>query len=431
MKTAPITLNRAVAIDIAERPPAAFDDVTLADAQTIIDEVRTGGERALRSYAGRFDDLPTDAPILLARADLDQYAASIDADLRSALACAAERIQRFALAQKRALAPVTIDTDFGQIGHTIEPVQSAGCYVPAGRFPLPSTALMTVIAAKTAGVERVIVATPRLNPVTFAAASIAGADGLLLAGGAQAIAALAYGFEDFPPVNIIVGPGNKYVTAAKHIVSRDVGIDMLAGPSELLVIADDTACPETIAADLLAQAEHDTDARVTLVTPDDQLADAVDSALNEQLESLPTADVARTALENARTIVVTDLEEALRVTDRLAPEHLQVITKDATTLARQVRNAGAIFIGAASAEVFGDYGLGPNHTLPTGGTARTSAGLSVFNFLRPRTWMRIDPEANLEPLIAETATLARTEGLEAHARAAEARTAMLSRTGPA
>jgi phosphoribosyl-ATP pyrophosphohydrolase/phosphoribosyl-AMP cyclohydrolase/histidinol dehydrogenase len=284
---------------------------------------------------------------------------------------------------------------------------------------------MTAVTARAAGVGEVWVASPRPAQITLAAAAVAGADGLLAVGGAHAIAALAYGIGGPPTCDVVVGPGNRWVTAAKKVVAGDVGIDMLAGPSELVVLADASADPEVVAADLLAQAEHDPEALPVLVTTDAALADAVDHALRSQLEDLPTRDIAVAALGNGFAVVAGTLEEALAVCDRLAPEHLQVLTRDAEEVARRLAHYGGLFIGGASAEVFGDYGIGPNHTLPTGGVARFKGGLSVFDFLRIRTWLRMDHGADAAAAARDAAALARLEGLEAHARAAERRLSVL------
>jgi phosphoribosyl-ATP pyrophosphohydrolase/phosphoribosyl-AMP cyclohydrolase/histidinol dehydrogenase len=275
---------------------------------------------------------------------------------------------------------------------------------------------MTAVTARAAGVEFVIVASPRPTTVTLAAAAVAGADAFLAVGGAQAIAAMAYGVG-VVPCDVIVGPGNRWVTAAKKLVSGAVRIDMLAGPSELVVLADAHADPGLVAADLLAQAEHDPDALPMLVTTSSELADAVDIELRVQLETLPTAEVAREACRQGFSVVVPDLAAGVAVCDRLAPEHLALHLEDAASVSP--KHYGAVFIGARAAEVLGDYGAGPNHVLPTGGTARSEGGLSVANFLRCRTWLRIDGPA--PELVADAAVLGRLEGLEAHARSAERR----------
>lgn len=277
---------------------------------------------------------------------------------------------------------------------------------------------MTAVTARVAGVETVWVASPKPTDHTLAAASIAGADALLAVGGAQAISAFAYGAA-VPVCDVIVGPGNRFVTAAKQLVSGRVRIDMLAGPSELLVLADHTADPVIVAADLLAQAEHDPDAVPVLVSLDADLINAVNVAISTQLRDLPTATTARAALDNGFAVLAPDLDAAIRLCDSLAPEHLEVLTEDCERVARRLTNYGGLFIGAGSAEVFGDYGVGPNHTLPTGGTGRFCGGLSVFDFLAIRTWMRLDDDP--AELVRDAAALGRMEGLEAHARAAEKR----------
>jgi phosphoribosyl-ATP pyrophosphohydrolase/phosphoribosyl-AMP cyclohydrolase/histidinol dehydrogenase len=280
---------------------------------------------------------------------------------------------------------------------------------------------MTVVTARAAGVSSVWAASPRPTDVTLAAAAIAGADGLLAVGGAQAIGALAFGLGPIPPSDLIVGPGNRWVTGAKHLVSDRVGIDMLAGPSELVVLADDSAEARTIAADLLAQAEHDTDAVPILVTTSRSLAAEVNAELSRQLDTLPTRSTAEQALKNGRVFVVPDLDAAIKACNALAPEHLEIMTRDPASVAPRLRHCGAIFIGPGAAEVLGDYGAGPNHVLPTGGTARFTAGLSVLTFLRVRTWLQIDNPAASRPLTRDAVSLARAESLEAHARAGEVR----------
>src|SRR6267142_6532846 len=253
------------------------------------------------------------------------------------------------------------------------------------------------------------------------AGSFAGADGVLAVGGAQAIAALAFGAGHIAPCDVIVGPGNRYVTAAKQLVGARVAIDMLAGPSELVVFADASASPAVIAGDLLAQAEHDPDAVPILVTLDPTHPGRVDSELARQLADLPTAEVARAALANGGVVVVATLEEGIAACDALAPEHLELCLQDATALAPRLAHFGALFIGAGSGEVLGDYGAGPNHVLPTAGTARSKGGLPVYTFLRVRTRLRLDDSAAARPLIEDAAWFGRVEGLEAHARSAERR----------
>ncbi len=412
-------LRRVKPTEIARlnRPPV--DDATLDATRAIVAEVREGGEAAVRRYAERFGERTPEQPLVLGRAEIDATVAALRGDDRAVLERAAARIDAFARAQRDAIRDIEVAVPGGRAGHTVVPVQAAGCYAPGGRYPLPSSALMTAVTARVAGCERVIVATPGAHPVTVAAAGIAGADVVLTVGGAHGIAALAYGFEGLDPVDLIAGPGNRWVTAAKQLVSGVVGIDMLAGPSELLVIADDHADPVTVAADLLAQAEHDTDARPILVCRSEAFASSVDAELARQLETLSTAETARVAVANGFACICTSDDEMVAVSDRVAPEHLEILTANADELAGRLRHAGALFIGSGSAEVMGDYGIGPNHTLPTGGTARFRAGLSVMDFLRPRSWLRLDaPDAEL---VRDTVRLAEMEGLAGHAASARRR----------
>jgi phosphoribosyl-ATP pyrophosphohydrolase/phosphoribosyl-AMP cyclohydrolase/histidinol dehydrogenase len=406
--------------DVKALARPAVDAETLTAAARIVSDVRTGGEAALRGYAERFDALAPDAPLLLDRAALKAAWDALPADQQALLERTRDRIEFFAEAQRGALVDLTVEIEGGRAGHTVSPVERAGCYAPGGRFPLPSSVLMTAVTARVAGVSHVIVASPRPAPVTLAAAYIAGADALLPCGGAQAIAALAHGAGPVPACDVIVGPGNRWVTAAKQLVAGSVGIDMLAGPSELVVLAtaDANADPETIAADLLGQAEHDPDALPILVTTDAALPARVNAALARQLDTLPTADTARPAVAQGFAVVCADVDAAIAVCDALAPEHLEVLMPDAERHLRRFKHYGGLFLGHGAAEVLGDYGAGPNHVLPTGGTARVTGGLSVFTFLRVRTWLAMDTPA---PLARDAAALARLEGLEAHARSAEKR----------
>jgi phosphoribosyl-ATP pyrophosphohydrolase/phosphoribosyl-AMP cyclohydrolase/histidinol dehydrogenase len=281
---------------------------------------------------------------------------------------------------------------------------------------------MTVIPARVAGVRDVVVASPRPSALMLAAAAVADADQLLAVGGAQAIAALAYGAGAIAPCDVVVGPGNRFVTAAKQCVAADVAIDFLAGPSELLVVADDSADARVVAADLLAQAEHDEEAQPLLLARHESIVAAVERELERQLPTLATAATARAALEShGGAILAKDADEALRIVDAIAPEHLELHVRDADDFGARVRHFGALFVGARSAEVLGDYGAGPNHVLPTGGSARFRGGLSVLDFLRARTWLRMDESGDNDELARDAVALARLEGLEGHARAAELR----------
>lgn len=414
-------LRRVSPEAVTSQDREAVDATTLAAAGAIVEEVRRRGEPALRTYAEKFDGLVPGGALVVDRAALEKALAELPESTRALLERTARRITCFAQAQRDCLQPLTLPIPGGAAGHRLSPVSRAGCYAPGGRFPLPSSVLMTAITARVAGVPEVWVASPRPGPVVLAAAAIAGADALLCAGGAQAIAALAYGVGPVPACDVIVGPGNRWVTAAKKLVMGKVMIDMLAGPSELVVLADDSAQPAMVAADLLGQAEHDADAVPILVTTHAPLIDAVEQEIHRQLASLPTADTARAALANGFAVVARDLGEAVSLCDRLAPEHLELHVAEAEAVALRVNHYGGLFVGSQSAEVLGDYGAGPNHVLPTGGTARSTGGLSVLTFLRVRTWLRIDDPVAARSLYDDAVALAQIEGLVAHGRSAAAR----------
>ncbi len=406
--------------DLGEIRVEPLDEVTRAVAAHIVDDVRARGWEALVSHATRLGDAKPGDTLVLRRDALEEAYRTLPEADQGLLTRTAERIRSFALIQKKALSEIAAPVGGGRAGHEVVPIERAGCYAPGGRFPLPSSVLMTAVTARAAGVSTVWVASPRPAQVTLAAAFVAGADGLLAVGGAQAIGALAFGAGEIPACDAIVGPGNRWVTAAKQRVAGHVAIDMLAGPSELLILADDTADPALVAADLLAQAEHDTDALPVLVSLDPTLPERVRAELAKQIETLPTADTARAALLHGFAVIEPDLHKAVEIVDRIAPEHLQILLADPGLAADRTRHAGALFLGPKSAEVLGDYGAGPNHVLPTSRGARSRAGLSVFTFLRIRTWMELSDPAEVA---RDAAALARLEGLEAHARAAEMRIA--------
>lgn len=408
----PLPVKAAAQIVSEHRSPVSVE--ILNQASDIVETVRAEGEPALRRYSEGFGDITEGQQIVLGRNDLLEAVEGLDGETLDLLERVANRVRRFATAQLGSLTSLDFAVDGGRAGHSLNPVRSVGAYAPGGRHPLPSSVLMTVIPAEVAGVEQVWVASPRPTPVTLAAAGIAGADGLITIGGAQAIAALAFGTLS-PACDMVVGPGNAWVTAAKKHLYGQVGIDGLAGPSEIVVIADHIADPNLVAADLLAQAEHDPMAQPILIATDAALLDAVQLGLSLQLEDLPTASVARSALSRGFAVVVDSVVDAVSISDHLAPEHLALHVADPDELSKQLSAYGSLFIGDASAEALADYGVGPNHVLPTGGGARFQSGLSVFTFLRTPTWLRID-----DPTVtaSDAALLARLEGLEAHARAA-------------
>lgn len=396
----------------------AVDRESLEAARSILGEVEAGGESALRKCAERFGDLAPGAPMVLGKSELESAFLSLGTEERGVLERTAARIRSFAEAQKNALGPAELELPGGRAYQDVSPVERAACYAPGGRYPLPSSVLMTAVTARVAGVPMVWVASPKPASITLAAAHVAGADALLAVGGAQAIGALAYGAGIVPAFDVIVGPGNRFVTAAKQLVSGRVKIDMLAGPSELVVLADDSADPRVIAADLLAQAEHDPDARPYLITTSRSLIDRVNRELGAQLATLPTRSIAEVALGKGFAVHGSSVQAAIAATNQLAPEHLELMVQNAAQVVPELRHFGGLFVGAGSAEVLGDYGAGPNHVLPTGGTARFSGGLSVFHFLRIRTVLELEAKDVDPRLVDDAVRLARLEGLEAHARSA-------------
>ena len=391
-----------------------------AAAAEILDGVRGGGDAALLGYTERFDGHALSAHTLRVPADEIAMAAErIDSETLSALQTAAERIRAF---HERTL-PADLDyTDAAgvRLGARWRPVAAAGLYVPGGTAAYPSSVLMNAIPAKVAGVGRLVMVNPtpagRADPLVLAAASIAGVDEIYRVGGAQAVGALAYGTETIAPVDKIVGPGNAYVAAAKRRVFGTVGIDMIAGPSEILVLADGGNDPDWIAIDLLSQAEHDTSAQAILITDDAAFADAVSAAVDRQLESLPRREIAGASWRDHGAIIrVGRLDEAPALIDRIAPEHLELAVAEPEALAERVGNAGAIFMGRFTPEAVGDYVAGPNHVLPTSGSARFSSGLGVLDFLKRTSLVACDSDS-LARIGPAAVALARAEGLGAHAR---------------
>jgi histidinol dehydrogenase len=408
------------------RRRALFDresgvDAVRGDVRDIVARVREEGDAALREFSEEFDG------VTVGNLDVTDRAAravgAVDDDLLAAIETAAGNIRAF---HERQL-PEDWRADFGgrELGRRFRPVGSAGVYAPGGTAAYPSSALMGVIPAKVAGVEHVAVATPpaeELNPATLAAIEVAGADAVYQVGGAQAVAALACGTETVPATDVVVGPGNRWVTAAKAEVRGDVGIDFLAGPSELLVLADGTADPELVAADLLAQAEHDTDASVVAVTADGDLARAVVEEVEHQIDGHERRDVIEGALgsDASGVFLARSMSEAALFAEEYAAEHLAILAEDDEALLDRIDSAGSAFLGPYSPVAAGDYASGPNHILPTGGRARLVGGLSVDTFLRSTTVQRVSGDG-LRELRGTITALARAEGLEAHAESVERR----------
>ncbi|SLN31273.1 histidinol dehydrogenase [Oceanibacterium hippocampi] len=386
----------------------------------ILAAVRERGDAALIDYTKRFDRLDVTAGTLAIGADeIAEAAARVPAAQRDALARAAERIEAY---HSRQLPQDFrfVDADGVSLGQRWSAVAAAGIYVPGGTAAYPSSVLMNAIPARIAGVERVVMVVPtpdgRLNPLVLAAAQLAGATEIYRIGGAQAVAALAYGTATIAPVDKIVGPGNAWVAAAKRQVFGTVGIDMIAGPSEILVVADGQNDPAWIAVDLLSQAEHDSAAQSILITDDAGFADRVEAALARELAMLPRREIAADSIaRHGAIILVDDLADAPALVDRIAPEHLELAVDDCEALAERIRHAGAIFLGRHTPEAIGDYVAGSNHVLPTARSARFSSGLSVLDFMKRTSIVRCDP-ASLAAIGPAAVALAEAEGLGAHAR---------------
>ena len=396
------------------------------DVEAIVAAVVRGGDAALRAYTTRFDRLDPSLPLRIGEDEVEAACARVPAELRDALAIAAVRIGAFHRDQLPADREMVDDLGV-RMGLRWRPLDAVGLYVPGGTAAYPSSVLMNALPARIAGVGRLVMAVPApdgaLDPLVLAAARLAGVDEIFRIGGAQAIAALAYGTQTIAPVDKIVGPGNAYVAEAKRQVFGKVGIDMIAGPSEIVVVADGAQDAEWIAADLLSQAEHDPLAQAILITDSEALAAAVAAAVQRQLASLPRQNIAAASWRDHGAIVlVADLARAPALVDRLAPEHLELLVADPAAMAARVRHAGAIFLGPWTPEVIGDYLGGPNHVLPTSRSARFASGLSVFDFLK-RTTLLGCSEASFAALAPAAAALARAEGLAGHARAVELRLA--------
>ncbi len=390
-----------------------------AKVTEIIADVRSRGDSALVDYSVRFDGFNLTADQLrLTSGEIAEAAADCPAGTRAALAFAAKRIEDFHAEQMPAGIDYS-DTAGVRLGARWNAISAAGLYVPGGTAAYPSSVLMNAIPAKVAGVARIamVVPTPKgaLNPVVMAAAEIAGIDEIYRIGGAQAVAALAYGTGSIAPVDKIVGPGNEWVAEAKRQVFGTVGIDMIAGPSEILVVADGANRPDWIAADLMSQAEHDTAAQAILITDDAAFADRTAAAVDKLLETLPRRDIAAASWQAHGAIVVVDsLDQAAALVDRIAPEHLELAVAEPEALFDKISHAGAVFLGRHTPEAAGDYVAGPNHVLPTSGSARFASGLSVHDFLKRTSFAACDA-ASLAKIGPAAVTLAEAEGLDAHA----------------
>lgn len=426
----------AVPSIVLDRIAATFGERINAEeaVRRILRDVRSRGDAALREWSAKLDGFPADAPIRVPAEALSAALETLDPETRAALEVAADRIREFYRRQ-----PLTswFTNDLGgTLGQFIRPIQRVGLYVPGGTAPLPSSVLMSAIPAQVAGVKDIVIVTPPLrqpaqlpitnyqftvSPIILAACALCGVKEVYAMGGAQAIAAIAYGTESVPAVDKIFGPGNLFVTLAKRQVFGAVGIDGLAGPTETVVIADENAKPAWVAADLLAQAEHDVLASAILLTPSRKLAEAVQVEVGRQMETLPRADILAQSLPGQSGIVITkDLDQAAALNNAYAPEHLCLAVADPWALSEKISNAGGIFMGEHSFEVLGDYVAGPSHVMPTGGSARFASPLNVWDFVHIISLIALNPAttAQIAPLAAR---IARAEGLEAHARSADCR----------
>ncbi len=405
-----------------EIPEDFFSKIEFENIETvaqIIKDVRENKDSAVRKYCEKFGDgIIND--FKLTQEEINNAIKETDTKTLEAINFAIKNVEEFAKAQLNSIKELEININSNILGHRIIPIESAGCYIPGGNYPLPSSAIMTIVPAKVAGVKRIIAVSPKIKPVTIAAAALAGADEIYKIGGVQAIAAMAYGTETIKKVNKITGPGNKFVTSAKKQVFGECGIDFLAGPSEVLIIADDSANPEYIAADMLAQCEHDKDARAFLICFSKEFAQKVNEKAVEYLKTLPTKEIASVSYGKSSAVIVSSIEEAVNTANNKAPEHLELCFKNAENAANRFANYGSLFIGNYSAEVFGDYVSGTNHTLPTNQVSKYSGGLSVFDYIKIQTYQIIKKES-ISPIIKNASILAKEEGLFAHKLAADIR----------
>jgi len=398
----------------------------LNTVEEIINTIRSKGDKALIDYSIKFDGVKAKsmADLMISQEELEKSFNDLSDKQKNAITIAAERVKAYHLKQNQQTWSYT-EEDGTMLGQKITPLDRVGLYVPGGKASYPSSVLMNAIPAKVAGVEEVIMVVPTLNGKTnqlvLAAAYISGVDMVITVGGAQAIAALAYGTESVPKVDKIVGPGNIYVAMAKRAVFGQVGIDMIAGPSEILIICDGNTDPDWIAMDLFSQAEHDEDAQSILLCPDLAFIDKVEKSIEKLLPSMDRKDIIKTALKNRGALIHTkDMDEAIAISNRIAPEHLELSVENPEALLDSIKHAGAIFMGKYTCEALGDYCAGPNHVLPTSGTARFSSPLGVYDFQKKSSLIMASREsANTLGIVA--ATLAEGEGLQAHAQSARYR----------
>lgn len=388
----------------------------ISSVDEIIEEVKNNGDSAVRKYTEKFDGKIENLEVT--KPEIEEALKTLPAEVIDAIKLSIKNVKTFAEAQLNSVKEFEIQNCGIKLSQKIIPLERTGAYVPGGNYPLPSSAIMSIVPAKVAGVKEVIMCSPKIQPATIAAGYLAGADRIFRVGGVQAIAAMAYGTQTIPKVDKITGPGNKFVTFAKKQVFGVCGIDFLAGPSEVMVIADESANPKFVAADFLAQCEHDADASAILLTTSEKLAQEVKTQAEEYLKTLKTAEIAGKALEHSYIIIVDSLDEAVKIANKKAPEHLEIMVKNNELLKTKLTCYGSLFVGDYSAEVLGDYCSGTNHILPTNKVARYNGGLSIFDFIKILTCQEA---IDSKEVTKNASILANTEGLMAHKLAADVR----------
>lgn len=391
----------------------------LESVKNIIADVKANGDNAVRKYTSEFDKINLDN-FKVNDDEINFALNSLNDELKKAIEFSINNVREFAKHQLASIKNLDVNINNSQLGHRIIPLEIIGAYIPGGNYPLLSTAIMTIVPAKVAGVKKVIACSPKISNEVIAAAHLAGADEIYKIGGVQAVAAMAYSTETICAVDKIVGPGNKFVTAAKKQVFGKCGIDFLAGPSEVMIIADETCNIDYIAADILAQCEHDKDARAYLICTSENLAKNIIQKAQEFLEQLPTKDVAKISFEKSIAIICDDTDKIIKITNARAPEHLELCFKDCEKYQDKFTNYGSLFLNSNSAEVFGDYASGTNHTLPTNMVAKYSGGLSVFDFIKIQTYQNIS-DKDVFNIAQNSSLLAKYEGLYAHKLASDVR----------
>ena len=395
---------------------------SLQNVEDIIEDIKKNGDKSIIHYSKTFNDgdFSSGEDFIVSKEEIKKAYEMTDDKTINALEKCIENVRDFAQEQLLCLKNLDMKKNNSLLGHRVIPLERVLCYVPGGNYPLPSSAVMTCTPAKVAGVREVIITSPRIKPQTIVAAKMSGADKIYKLGGVQAIGAFAYGSDSIKPVDKIVGPGNKYVTYAKKYVYGKCSIDFLAGPSEVLIVADDNQNPELVSADILAQCEHDRDARGYLICFSKDFAQKVADCAQKQLQTLKTGNIAQISFEKSTAVIVNDIEEAVKISNLRAPEHLELMFDGAWEKSKDFTNYGSLFIGSCCAEVFGDYCSGTNHVLPTNSAARYTGGLSVFDFVKIQTYQMLSKEYSKELSILAS-QMAQQEGLMGHKLASDLR----------